>query len=894
MSRRATLGGVEKAAYGSLSGTLLDDQVAGLKLTLLGGFDVASDEGEPLSLSTKKAKALLAYLALRPGQAHSREKIAGLLWGNSGGEQARASLRQTLATLRRSLPKEGTNGPVLDGEAFTLDAIAGEADVTAFKDAVAEGTPAALERAVKLYRGELLEGFSLREPAFQDWLDSERGHLRQLAMDALAKLLAHYESAGALDEAVAVANRLLGLDPLQEDVHCSLMRLYAAQGRRGLALQQYERCRDLLHDELDVSPAAETELIHRKIGEAGQANEAGKELAPVARKLTAILAADVVGYSRLMGTDEEATLRTLNSYREVIDALISAHQGRVFGGAGDSVIAEFASPVEAVRCATEIQLELDKRNAGLPEDRRMLFRIGVNLGDVMIEGDNLMGDGVNVAARLEALAPPGGLCISDAVLAHIRDRLALDFLDLGEQRVKNIARPVRVYRVPLASEAHPASPFRALDVFEYEHADLFFGRAQAIATIGERLERQAVGGTAFLLIYGMSGAGKSSLLRAGLLPALTRSGAVEGIGLWRYCVIRPSDDPFDALVSGLMSATALPELAAEGTPAELAALFGATPERARTPIRSALGTAAKGAHVGPRQARLVIAVDQMEELFTAEGIDRSTREKFVSLLAALAGSGVVWVIGTIRADFFHRCGEVAGFSALKDGLSSYELLPPTGPEIAQIIREPARAAGLKFEEDPQQGRLEDVLQQAAAADPASLPLLEFVLDALYEAGKERRLLSFAAYRALGGLEGAIAQRADEVTGALPTDVQDALPTVISALTTVRQQDEAATARPALRQEIAATPAQIALVDALTDARLLVGDEGTDGVPLVRFAHEALLSQWPLAREIIAANREFLATRSRVRADARRWLAEDKSPDLLLPPGSDWPKQRMCC
>ncbi len=137
----------------------------------------------------------------------------------------------------------------------------------------------------------------------------------------------------------------------------------------------------------------------------------------VQRRLAAILAADVVGYSRLMGADEEGTLATLKAYRGVIDELIETHDGRVFGGAGDSVIAEFASPVEAVRCATEFQLELDKRNADVPEARRMRFRIGVNLGDVIVEGDNLLGDGVNIAARLEALAPPGGVCLSEAVLS---------------------------------------------------------------------------------------------------------------------------------------------------------------------------------------------------------------------------------------------------------------------------------------------------------------------------------------------------------------------------------------------------------------------------------------------------------------------------------------------
>ncbi len=165
------------------------------------------------------------------------------------------------------------------------------------------------------------------------------------------------------------------------------------------------------------------------------------------RKLAAILCADVFGYSRLMGDDEEATLRTLRSYRKLIDSSIEQHHGRFVNSAGDSVLAEFASVVEAVNCAVEVQTALKVENAKLPPHRCMHFRIGVNLGDVMFEDEQIYGEGVNVAARLESLAEPGGICISRTVHENIRNKLQLNFEDLGEQHVKNIAEAVRVFRV---------------------------------------------------------------------------------------------------------------------------------------------------------------------------------------------------------------------------------------------------------------------------------------------------------------------------------------------------------------------------------------------------------------------------------------------------------------
>ena len=176
------------------------------------------------------------------------------------------------------------------------------------------------------------------------------------------------------------------------------------------------------------------------------------EAPPLQRKLVAIFAADVAGYSRLMEADEEQTLATLSSHRRIIDELIGRHRGRIAGTAGDSVLAEFASVLDAVQAAVEIQNSLAETNEALPENRRMEFRIGINIGDVMVKDGDIFGDGVNIAARLESLAEPGGICVSRGVRDHIRHRLAVAFEDLGEQQVKNIARPIRAFQLRVKDE----------------------------------------------------------------------------------------------------------------------------------------------------------------------------------------------------------------------------------------------------------------------------------------------------------------------------------------------------------------------------------------------------------------------------------------------------------
>src|SRR5262245_31318519 len=202
-----------------------------LRLRLLGGFEARLGTGPALGFPTRKAQALLAYLALGPDAGHPREKLTSLLWSDSGERQARQSLRQALFNLRKTLAAAGGSAVLVEGDAVGLASSAIEVDARLFERAAHEGTRAAMERAVTLYAGDLLEGLAVNEPVFEEWLVAERERLRELARGAVTALLAEQTRAGLLQPAVQTALRLLALDPLEEAGHRSLMRLYARQGR---------------------------------------------------------------------------------------------------------------------------------------------------------------------------------------------------------------------------------------------------------------------------------------------------------------------------------------------------------------------------------------------------------------------------------------------------------------------------------------------------------------------------------------------------------------------------------------------------------------------------------------------------------------------------------------
>ena len=235
-----------------------------LHLNLLGGFEARPESGSSLTFRTQKAQALLAYLAVPPGQAHRRDKLAALLWGAMRDEQARASLRQALYDLRKNLG-DAAGALRTEGDTVLLDPTAVDLDVMKFTGIAGEETPEALEQAALLYRGDFLDGFTVDEEPFETWLLEERGRLRELAIEALARSLSHQRKTGALAAAVRTARRLLAIDRLQEPVHRTLMRLHAQLGQRAAALRQYQHCVTVLQRELGVEPELETKQLYQEV-----------------------------------------------------------------------------------------------------------------------------------------------------------------------------------------------------------------------------------------------------------------------------------------------------------------------------------------------------------------------------------------------------------------------------------------------------------------------------------------------------------------------------------------------------------------------------------------------------------------------------------------------------
>ena len=630
--------------------------------------------------------------------------------------------------------------------------------------------------------------------------------------------------------------------------------------------------------------------------------------ARVERRLAAILAADVAGYSRLMGVDEEGTLTALKAHRsELIDPKITEHRGRIVKTTGDGALVEFASAVDALRCAVEIQNGMIERNAEVPQNRRIEFRIGINVGDIIIDGNDIFGDGVNVAARLEGLAEPGGISVSDRVHQDTQGKFDFVFEDTGEQQLKNIARPVRVYRVLLDRTVEqtgldgkffawpPASdpnrpPYRGLRSLEAEDAGIFFGRDAPIIEVLVRLRGlRELAPPRLLVILGASGAGKSSFMRAGLLPRLKRDD--------RHFLTLPIIRPERAVIfgdNGLLRAlekafraakiaTTRADLRAaiEGGAATLRPLLRLLAEKA---TRATLDQDNK-----PRPPTLVISIDQGEELFLAEG--QHEAQAFLIMLRDLLCQDDPSLIAlfTIRSDAYESLQLASALEGVRQEILNLPPIPKGS--YAEVIKGPA----MRLEGTGRPLKIEDSLAETLLADieagggKDALALLAFTLERLYLEYGGRGHLMLADYVAMNGIKGSIEAAVEQAfkeadkDPAIPKDRQVRLALLrrglIPWLAGIDPDSGSPRRRVARKSEIPeeARP----LIDYLVEQRLLATDVSREtGEQTIEPAHEALLRQWGLLEGWLAEDAGLLALLEGVKRASRDWAANSRDAAWL--------------
>ncbi|PTY01799.1 hypothetical protein DB346_11480 [Verrucomicrobia bacterium LW23] len=481
----------------------------------------------------------------------------------------------------------------------------------------------------------------------------------------------------------------------------------------------------------------------------------------------------------------------------------------------------------------------------------------------------------------------------DELLGDVEDRLwgAIIAREPAAEAIRQT--PALPWRFP---QEH-GSPFRGLLPFEAEHEAIFFGRARAIDEAVTALKRQEAEGSAFLMLYGSAGAGKSSLLRAGLMPWVTKPGVVEGVGLWRSAIVQSGDsegDLFEGLAAALLAPEALPELMQdENVPRRLAELLRSKPEAVGQVIAHGLGMAARSAAAStprgqPPVSRLFLALDHLEELFGADAEIRAQRAGYITAVQALARCGNVWVVATIRTAYFVQCEELPQLMDLKAGGGQYQVPSLGADELGAIVRRPAEAAGLTFETSRQGGgALDDVLisDTLALKKPATLALLQFTLNETFKARTTDGLMQFAAYDALRGVENSLGRGAEGLLGSLRDTEQATFHDVFRQLF-VRGVKPSEDLLPLWvpYAELVAHGSSRALVDAFLRAGLFVSREARAGGSLVTIAHTALVYHWPRLESFLQQQHTFENTRARLEGDTQAWLDNRRKAEWLWPPG----------
>jgi DNA-binding SARP family transcriptional activator len=510
--------------------------MAKVNLALLGGFRLQMDPGEPVPLSTKKAGALLAYLALHAGQAQARPKLAALLWGDHGEVQARDSLRQALTLVRKALSHVDPRALIAHEDTISFAPTALTTDASLFAELVAQPGAGSLEQAITLYGGEFLDGFQVRAPEFESWVTAERERFREMALEAMTRLLDHHLSNGAIEGGIRIAARLLAADPLQERVHRTLMELYCRQGRYGAALRQYRSCADLLAKELGIEPDAPTKELRRDIlrewnqqqGTTSGADAAARSLAEVEieppltprspeRRQVTVLVCDLAGTGALVSRlDPEELQALIAAYKRCCTPIITRSGGVMGKLTGTEMLAHFGHPLaheQDIERAVRVGLTLVEAISNLDcgSTGSLQLRVGIATGPVVV-GDllgngadqlGIVGEAPQLAGSLERIAEPNTVVIAANTRRLVGNLFDCD--DLGQVALNGFPEPVGAWRVLGPSDID--SRFEALRA----PTTPLIGRDEELDLLLRRWRQVANGDGRVVLLSGEPGIGKSRL-----------------------------------------------------------------------------------------------------------------------------------------------------------------------------------------------------------------------------------------------------------------------------------------------------------------------------------------------------------------------------------------------
>jgi WD40 repeat protein/class 3 adenylate cyclase len=840
-----------------------------LQIRLLGQFDVRLD-GKRVLIPARAAQSLFAYLALTTGTAHRREKLAGTFWPDTSDEHARKNLRQELWRIRKAISAQQSNAQdYLLADEFTLafnHTIEYWLDVTQIEKP--DTDLQSLTSTLSLYRGELLPGF------YDDWIVLERERIQSIFDMKMEQLLGQLIASERWLAVQEQAERWLALGTAHEPAYRALMLAHGTRGDMAKVSSIYQRCIDELDEQFGLDPAAETRALYDGLLKGAQVSAR-----PTAVQLSGtvtFLFTDIEGSTNLLDQLGEHFATVLAEHHAILRAAIQQWNGTEIATEGDAFRVTFARALDGVQCAAEAQRALAAH--AWPPSQPLRVRMGLHTGEPLIASTGYVGMDVHRAARIGDAAHGGQVLISQATRELVVRDLppGLSIRDLGEYRLKDLKFPVPLYQLVIeglvsefpqlrtkftGTEAPTPGepPFKGLHYFDQADSDRFFGRELLTATLVSRLRE-----TRFLsVIIGASGSGKSSLVRAGLIPALKNGPALvdgmqppEGSADWQVHILTPTAHPLQALAT---------ELTRETESVSAAATL--MDDLMQDPRSLALYLARQH----PKRHTLLV-LDQFEELFTLCR-DEFEREAFIdNLLTALNQSeGTMTLILTLRADFY---AHLAHYPELRDAVAKHQeyIGPMTTDELRRAIEEPARRGHWAF--DP---GLVDLILRDIGDEPGALPLLS---HALLETWKRRagHTLTLKGYADAGGVRGAIAHTAESVYQHLSADEQAIARDIFLRLTELGEGTEDTRRRASfdeLLSDIEHAGEVRRTLSLLADARLVTLGEGTAEV-----AHEALIREWPTLRAWLNQDRDGLQLHRHLTETAQEWELLERDTGAL--------------